>query len=196
MSLCYDLCFRRGNVGIRETINQKPGVALAIAGFIICASAAVCLSLLVRGRSSGSAVVPLAFYSDDDGKTWFIDAATRIAPFEHNGRQAVRAEVFRCGDGAAFVGFLERSSDASRARIAHLDTQNPNAIWMAVSADPMDVKRPGAERWVSLFPPAGSTAEYHGVITPTCPQGNSGDISHVFPSDVNNGAAPAAVSGQ
>lgn len=33
------------------------------------------------------------FYSDDDGKTWFVDDMTRIPPFDHNGKQSTLAKV-------------------------------------------------------------------------------------------------------
>ena len=162
-------------VGIRETINQKPRVAAVIAGAIVCLCLGVCLSLLLRGRPNVTIAAPLAFYSDDDGKTWFIDDLTKVTPFDHEGRQAVHAEVFRCNGGAPFVGFLERCSDASRAKIARLDIQDSKARWMTVSADPMDVKKPGQTKWVSSPMFAGSPEEYHLIVTPVCREGETGD---------------------
>jgi hypothetical protein len=35
-----------------------------------------------------------ACYTDDDGKTWFVDSAYKVVPFDHDGNQAFRALVF------------------------------------------------------------------------------------------------------
>jgi hypothetical protein len=40
--------------------------------------------------------VTRAFYTTDDGKTWFTDDAERLPPFDHGGKQAVRLYLFSC----------------------------------------------------------------------------------------------------
>jgi hypothetical protein len=52
------------------------------------------------------------FYTVDDGETWFVDSSDRIPPFEHDGKMAVRANLFICTkDGTIFPAFLMRYSD-------------------------------------------------------------------------------------
>jgi hypothetical protein len=49
------------------------------------------------------------FFSDDDGKTFFVDDRAKLPPFDHNGKPAYRARVYTCDGGKTkFVGWLER----------------------------------------------------------------------------------------
>ena len=45
--------------------------------------------------ATGVIVPTSGYFSDDDGKTYFQDDASKIAPFDHNGKQAVSAYLFR-----------------------------------------------------------------------------------------------------
>jgi len=48
-----------------------------------------------------------AFFTTDDGKTWFAAEVTNIPPFDRDGKQACGAIVIRCGSGEPFVHHLE-----------------------------------------------------------------------------------------
>ena len=88
-------------------------------------------------------------------------------PFDHDGKPAYRAYVYRCGSGAPFVGFLGRrtagsfgtgptnTAEAMRAMARH--TPLPGAI---------EVKKPGQTKWVSLNSPQGED-----IANLTCPDG-------------------------
>jgi hypothetical protein len=54
----------------------------------------------------------LAFYSDDDGQTWFTDSIYKFPPIDHNGKAAVRAYVYSYSKGQ-FVGYLQRYKPAA-----------------------------------------------------------------------------------
>ncbi len=142
---------------------------------------------LLKGRASAAVSIAKVFYSDDDGKTWFIDDRSRLAPFDHNGKQAVRAEVFRCGAGRPFVGYLERYSDAAKARITAAFAANKPAADMI--DEPMEVKRPAEIIWVQgdITKPV-AYKEYLRIITPVCPGGGSEGLVPVSPIDSDNGA--------
>src|SRR5438093_6857424 len=103
-------------MGLRETINRKPGAAIAVSVLLIAAVFSF-LALRARGeREAGaSAGGPKAWYTIDDGRTWFADAANKVVPFEHQGKQAYRCYVWTCDGGKTkFVSHLERLSPQAR----------------------------------------------------------------------------------
>jgi hypothetical protein len=78
-------------MGIREKINQNPIAASGVVGGVAL------LLILVSFMRSGGSHGPvgegsnLAFYSIDDGKSFFKDSDSRIAPLYLNFNQAARA---------------------------------------------------------------------------------------------------------
>src|SRR5439155_23406719 len=82
-------------------------------------------------RAAPSGPITRGCFSDDDGKTYFADDVYKAYPFDHNGKQAYRAYVYRAGSGTPFVGYLGREGG-------------------------MEVKKPGGAKWVPLTGPAGS----------------------------------------
>ena len=157
-------------MGIREALNRRPKLA-AVIGIGLCA---VALPIMIWANSSG---VPgrasEAYYSDDDGKTFFADDIDKLYPFDRNGKQAYRAYVYECSDGKRFVSYLARYTDAARTKIAELEknTSDPEAPGQAnqLRSTAIEVKKPGDESWVSLFGPQGSVIATH----PTCPDGST-----------------------
>lgn len=84
---------------------RKP--QLAIAALCVCTlGVLLVVASGIRGDrpASGSSQ---AYYSDDDGQTYFVDSIDKIPPFYHGGKEADRAFVFSGGDGK-FVGYLQR----------------------------------------------------------------------------------------
>jgi hypothetical protein len=60
-------------------------------------------------RPAPSVVITNAYYSDDDGQTYFTDSIYRVPPFDHNGKTAVRAAVFTYDNGTKkYVAYLNR----------------------------------------------------------------------------------------
>jgi hypothetical protein len=126
-------------MGIRETLNQKKGAATAIAiGFLAAALGLIIWQVTATGQASGP---PQLYFSADDGQTYFKADATNVPPFDHGGKQAVRAYVFKCG-GKRFVGYLERyNADAHKAVLARQGKQSAPA-----AAPPAQPEGPGALR--------------------------------------------------
>ncbi len=54
---------------------------------------------LIGPRRKPKYSVQGVLYSDDDGKTWFADSVYRVAPFDHNGKTAVAAQIYTYEDG-------------------------------------------------------------------------------------------------
>jgi hypothetical protein len=137
---------------------------------VVFAAAAVAFGVRAIMRDSagvGAASGIKAYFSTDDGKTWFSDDASRPFPFDHDGRPAYRAEIFRCG-GTTFCAYLEALPDEERDAIAGLPV-NWQARFAALqsASDQIMVKKPGDAAWVR---PGHDT--YAQITTPTCPDGS------------------------
>jgi len=97
-------------------INQgkggRYGIGVAIA---LLAVAAIAMGYqFLGGRQSGLPVEKAAFYTEDNGKSFFKDDLFKISPFDHNGKQAYRCDVFESGGGKQFVGLVYRHTESGR----------------------------------------------------------------------------------
>jgi hypothetical protein len=101
-------------VGIRETLNRNQVATSAItAGIIVLA-----LIFIFRSSCSGGPSIPTqAYYTDDDGATYFTDKVGILPPFQHNGKEAVLANVFKCGSGKPFVAFMTKYTPEAQKAI-------------------------------------------------------------------------------
>ena len=97
-------------------------------GVLVFGALLIAFQLHGSGSSVAASTSTKAFFSNDDGKTWFTDLATKLPPFDHSGSQAYRVEVFRCGpSGKPFVVCLESYSSDDKARIVE-ETLAPGAV--------------------------------------------------------------------
>jgi len=140
---------------LRPTFTEKPARALAAAGGLLLIGV-VAILLQMRGGGGASAARARQFFTVDDGKTWFADDASKLPPFDKEGKQAVRAYVYRSGKGKEFVNHLERFTPDARQAIesANLNQtakgspKNLAAIQGAYTAG-RELKRPGDAKWVT-----------------------------------------------
>jgi hypothetical protein len=138
-------------LGIRETINRHSVVSTTV---MICmvVVAVVVIGLELRGNNGK----PPAnnYYTSDDGKTWFVDSASKLPPFDHDGAAAVRCYVFK-GSNGTFAGLLEKYSDSTRDHLASLPEEKR----------PFDsgvlVKKPGEKDWKAMSPDQQSMVLMH-----------------------------------
>lgn len=165
-------------MGIRETLNEKPQIVTAAAvGILVVALVLIGLQLFGSSRRAESTVSNKQFFTVDDGQTLFVDSITRIPPFEHQGKQAVRAKVFTCDGGRTrFVGYLERYSpqtiEAMQRAAASGQTDNDSMLLEAG----LEVKRPGDARWTAF-----RDGEGYRIIAVQCPEGTPGPLQAVLP---------------
>jgi hypothetical protein len=134
-------------IGIREGVNKRQGVLAA--GAVIVALLSVVFIVVYTLRSNGPTRVSRMFYSTDDGKTWFTDDADKLFPFDHDGQQAYRVDVYKGGDGTEFVGDVERYTDNAKAKLAELKT-DPNAdprVVQGLMNSGLEVKHVGDDKW-------------------------------------------------
>lgn len=109
---------------------------------------------------------------------------SKPSPFDHNGKPAYRALVFRCRTGGPFVGFLAKYSDQSKAQAeAAAATALAGTPSHLVGNPPMDrLKQPSESTWRTNSNPSQS-----GLPEVRCPDGK-GIAVPVRPSDLEAGA--------
>jgi hypothetical protein len=162
-------------MGLRESINDRPGLSTAVAAVGL---ALVAVVVVAQSHNHGAAVLPQfptqAFYTTDDGATQFPDDINKVPPFDHGGQQAVRAWVFTADGGKhQWVQYLEKYSPDAKAQIARQQAAKESGP--ARRADPIAlgiyVKRPGPGKWIRL-----ADAKSSGITAPIAPPDMGTDV--------------------
>jgi hypothetical protein len=132
-------------VALREFLNEKrqyiTGLTIAIIGVFFV----LIVIELITSRRSIPTEDSKAFFTTDDGKTWFEDDASNVPPYDYNGQQAVRAYVFSYS-GGQFVGYMEEYPPNIRDGLAAATTDEQRSQF-----DPeyqVRCKRPASKYWV------------------------------------------------
>jgi hypothetical protein len=163
-------------MSIRTYLNENPMVAGGIAaGLVLIAIIGGVWYLKSSGTPeplTGKPDLSKGFYSDDDGKNFFVDVIGHVTPFKHNGKDAVRAYVFRCGS-TTFVGLLGRNTDAAKS---HFDVKTLGGDYKAVfttSASPpiFEIKKPQGAKWIPVT--SQPNDPWHQELAVQCPGGGS-----------------------
>ncbi len=141
-------------MGIREKINEKPAVAGTVVGVVIVL-AIVWIYFQNRSPNTGpAAAAEAAFYSEDDGQTYFAGEYANLGKdFKGpNGKEAVRAYVFRYGREKPFVGYLEKFTPAGKQIVSKFYADPANAKLPPPPEAVLEVlvKKPGEKNWVSM----------------------------------------------
>jgi hypothetical protein len=165
-------------MNIRESLSRNPKAAL-----VICAVAVVAIFgaiiFVLHGRSAGGELpgADKAWYTDDDGRTWFADDINRLPPFDHNGKKAYRCYVWTCDGGKTkYVSNLERIKP-ERMKEFTPDGSNSRRRFVLPAMD-MEVKPPltGDRGWTDYSLPAG-----RAIRVPHPPPGQQGKPQPVLP---------------
>jgi hypothetical protein len=160
-------------VNLRETMRRNPR------GTIVISIAAILVAGVfwrVASGTPGAAPEPaLAFYSSDDGRTFFSAKVSDAQPLDAQGHVGVLAIVFNCDqNNSKFVGYLQRTRSDAPSRKDDAGIASPYDA-AEKNGTALEVKRPGEKRWVYLFSREG--AEIRRV---NCPDGK-GQASRVAP---------------
>jgi hypothetical protein len=168
-------------MGTRERLNENKKLGLGVGAAIIIIALGV-FAFQLRGGGNNAAPVPKsAFYTDDNGKTFFKDDIKKVSPFNHNGKQSYRADVFKGPDGQQFVGLIYRHTEAGRKEMEEYISKkmkDPDGLTrLSIERRGMELKPVGAndKTWAlndeftaerlqaSIKAPSGKPAE---LVTP------------------------------
>lgn len=144
-------------MSIRESINRHPMAVLGIAGLLVVVFAIV-VWRTVFVRPSATNPPTQAYYTVDEGQTWFADDLEKEPPFLKDGKEAVRAMVYSVDGGNPQVLYLMKATPALQAALA---TAKTPAERMNVrrgfdgGANAYLVKKPKVGEWVDAVDPAG-----------------------------------------
>lgn len=145
-------------MGIRELLEKQKRLVIpaVVVGIAACAYSA----WRTHKAEEIPGMIERAYYSDDDGKTYFADDVKQGFSFDHGGNTAYRAFVYRCNSGKPFVGLLARTTEPSGPKPAD---PNPVGKRQAGPPPPMEVRKPGTTKWVSTLSP-----EYQPLLQSVC----------------------------
>ena len=105
--------------------GSRFGVGVAAALLIV--GALIVGFQLLGGRESGAGpVARTAFYTDDNGKSFFKDDINKLSPFDRGGKQAYRCSVFQDAAGKQFVGLIFRHTDSGRKELEAYFAKRPS----------------------------------------------------------------------
>lgn len=138
-------------MSFRDKINQNPAIAIvAVAAFVALAAYVLYSQVTIpTGVPTG------AYYTVDNGATFFDGPLTELPPFDSNGKEAVKAYVFEC-DGKKFVGYMAKlNPEARTAILAHRKELEKKPTEMPATLMPSQAalrngwlfKRPGDTKW-------------------------------------------------
>lgn len=135
-------------MGVREWLDKNKQYSTIGAGAMIVLAVGLIVYQLLPERASTK-----SWYTTDDGKTWFKDSNRKVAPFQHDGKEAVVAHLFKC-DGQTFVGYMTRYKPKGKRMLEEFraaedrgepmdDTKLSGIDWQ------LEYKRPGGKQWTS-----------------------------------------------
>ncbi len=170
-------------MGIREKLNDNPAITTGATATIVVVAIAFIVWQLMPNNPKISTE---DYYTVDDGTSWFKDDIKKIPPYSHDGKDAVRARVFKCPSGSAFVGYLEKYSPEAKKQLEATQAPPPttggppmgpafNPAMEAMLINGRLVKKPGDKAWISERDP-----NFQKVVDVKCPDGSS-DIELVTP---------------
>lgn len=151
----------------RKLINGSPAVVAVVVGVAV-----LCAGWMTWSQFAGTkhAASTSAYFSTDDGKTWFADDINKVPPFEKNGQQAYRVHVVQCGQNEPYVLYMERYTPRAKEIVQRAnadvasrkkgDPPTPALMEMLkLGGGGKEIKRPGDKDWVAFDPRNRPNAE-------------------------------------
>jgi hypothetical protein len=157
-------------MSLRDVMNKNPIVAIGATAAVVV----LALVFIVMQMKSPEVAKPASglYFSVDDGKTFFTGETGKIAPFDYNGQPAVRAHVFEI-NGAKKVGYLEKFSDAGKARAEKAIARK--RFMVDDFENDILIKKPGDKKWTARNDPDRAGA----IMSVTGPDGKP--LIEVYP---------------
>jgi hypothetical protein len=141
---------------VREKLNEnKMGASVGV-GLLTLAILLIAYHYFTTVREHVD--VTRAYYSEDDGQSYYTDSIYNFPPFDHSGKTAVQA-VVAVSNGHYFVGYLMRFTPEIRKRLqdkyddcvkSGVPLQQPVLNLLNSLSGTMEVKLPGDHPWVPI----------------------------------------------
>jgi hypothetical protein len=194
------------NVIFSDVLNRRPALSIAISSLIIVGVGFLIWFFYFRSKNTEYLSMTWAYYTVDDGATWFQDDANKVAPFEKDGKEAVRCHVYCCKETRErWAAWLEKWDESAKKEMDGLGTDEGNTsqrlkvreqTWRAL------IKKPGANnKWVPMAgKPINEDATFEGqgqfdqegerinrdsaqITQMWCPKHKDAKVREVFPGD-------------
>lgn len=170
-------------MGIRETLNKNPSITTGATAVIIL----IALGFILYQLWGGSPSIPTkAFYTTDVSSpegalaALFTDDITKIPPFEKNGKDAYRAQVFTCDGGKTkFIAYCERYTPDAKTKMSEMrNAKTPPAPGAdMIMMQGVEYTKPGSKEWVKQ----SDFSKIQTVMQPKCPDGTMNNLEPVRP---------------
>ena len=167
-------------MGIREQVNERPAVAIGLVISILAAALVLYAVGTRKPAPRSGAMAAKAWFTVEDGKSWFPDDADKATPFDHEGKPAVRCFVRRCPDGTEWAAYLMRyTTEGKRQDEGPLRAKRLDPSALAGMRELIEIKPPAADEsaWVKMSSPKAPA-----IRSPTCPHGSDNHASHIDPN--------------
>ncbi len=148
-------------MSFRNFVNkQKP--LITVVSLILVGVAIYTSFSTLKGTPRGE-IQTRAYYTTDDGKTWFVDDVNKAPPFETaDGKIAVGAVIVSCQGGKnPFPLYLWRYSEEAKKALEQNRTVDLTYM--------RELKKPGDSQWVSMRDMVRASA----LQSVSCPPGQS-----------------------
>jgi hypothetical protein len=168
-------------MGVRQSLNENKKLGVGAGAGVLVVALAIIGYQLFGGPSSVGPAPRTAFYTDDNGKTFFEDDIHKVSPFERNGKQAYRADVFQCPDGKRFVAFVYRHNASGRNEMEQylankiMEKDEGGSILRAIEVSSMEFKRAGADDRAWRANDAPAIESLHAAVK--CPSGGPATLA-------------------
>ncbi len=157
-------------MGAREWLNQHPNVAIEPGIAVVLLAIVLAVVQIRASRHRYPSALPDVYYTVDDGKTFFAASSDNVPPFDYDGRQAVTAYVFQCGN-QKFVGYMERFS------LKYHDFVVAHGVTPEAEKFGRELKKPGDAKWL----PSGDLRTEAKLTEVHCPNGGSDIPESIMP---------------
>jgi len=166
---------------LKFCVRNKSCVLTSLAVAAILAAGIIWLVTTTGKTTPNDALqYQLAWFSTDDGKTWFADSADNLPPFDKDGKPANRAYLYRKSGGQPVVVFLERYTPNALSQLNDLKkpTGRPPEIGLRerIIAVGVEVKKPGDQSWINVSDPRAA-----GVMRPRLSATDNTALEPVLP---------------
>jgi hypothetical protein len=183
---------RRPTMSTRSFLEERAG-ALKLIVIVILAIAVFAVAFQLKGEpgTGTERALDKAWFTIDDGRTWFADDARKCAPFEVQGKTAYRVYVFTHDGGRTrFAGFLERYTPDAKKALEELEDSpskgdrkrtgkaSMGSLRDAVETSGKEVKTPktGDAGWTKIADPKAIE-----IVTVKAPDGSAAQLEPVSP---------------